>query len=301
VPRIIVISAILFLTTLLALPVQGASIKVVATIFPLADITRQIGGNRIDVMTLLPVGASEHSFEPTASRMRQVSGARLLIRVGAGMDAWAEKLFAAAKDKPATVTVTEGIKLIRIAEQEMLQGKHDHDHGNGDDPHVWLDPLIVRDSLVPKLVTALSRLSPADAAYFKANAERFKKELTAFDAEARSTVAALPRKEFIAMHSAWGYLAKRYGLRQIAAIEPFPGKEPSARYIAAVIALARKQRVRAIFAEPQLPVKTAQVIAGEIGGSVLILDPVGGEKVEGKDGYLSLMRTNLATIREGMK
>jgi zinc transport system substrate-binding protein len=291
----------LFLTTLLTLPVHGAPLKIAATIFPLADITRQIGGNRIDVITLLPAGASEHTFEPTASRMRQISGSRLLVRVGAGMDAWAEKLFATTKKKPAIVTATEGIKLLRVAEQELLSDKHDHDHGTGDDPHVWLDPIIVRDSLVPKLVTALSRLSPSDASYFKTNADRFQKELTAFDAEARKTIASLSRKEFIAMHSAWGYLAKRYGLRQIAAIEPFPGKEPSARYIAAVVALARKQHVRTIFAEPQLPIKAAHVIAGEIGGKVLILDPVGDAKVAGRNGYLPLMRTNLATIREGMK
>lgn len=300
-PRSIIMPVILILTALMGLPAQGASVKVAATIFPLADITRQIGGNRVEIVTLLPAGASEHSFEPTASKMRQVSGSQLLVRIGAGMDSWAEKLLAAGKSKPATVTATEGVKLLRVAEQELLQGDHDHDHGNGDDPHVWLDPLIVRDSLVPKLVAMLSRLSPADAPYFKANAERFKKELTTFDSEARATVAALPRKEFIAMHSAWGYLAKRYGLRQIAAIEPFPGKEPSARYIAAVVTLARKQRVKTIFAEPQLPVKTAQVIAGEIGGAVLILDPVGGENVQGRNGYLPLMRANLSTIREGMK
>lgn len=280
---------------------RAERLRVAATIFPLADLARQVGGERVTVITLLPANASEHSFEPTPSLMRQVRDTRLLVKVGADLDPWADRLFRGQRSLPLTVTATDGVRLLPVAQQQLQKGHHDHDHGTGDDPHVWLDPLTVRDSLVPKLVAALSRLSPADAPLFRANGERLRQQLTHLDREFSSAVATLPRRDFIALHSAWAYLARRYGLRQIAAVETFPGKEPSARYLASLVSLARRQGVRTIFAEPQLSDKAARTIAAEIGGSVLLLDPVGGENIPGRDSYLGLMRHNLATIKAGMR
>jgi zinc transport system substrate-binding protein len=278
-------------------------IKTVATIFPLADIVRQIGGNRVKVTTLLSAGMSEHTFEPTTAQIRQVAVAALYVRVGAGMDTWGDKLLAAAKRPPVMVTATAGIPLLSVAEQELAAAmKADaHQHHDGDDPHVWLDPILVRDYVVPGITTALVAISPADARYFKANSKQFVAALTRFDQEMRPRIKALSRHDFIALHGAWHYLAKRYGLRQLAAVEPFPGKEPSARYIAALVSLARKDGVTTIFAEPQLSAKAAQVIAAELKGKVLLLDPVGGETVPGRNSYLALMRYNLTTIQRGMK
>jgi len=301
--------AVVVVVTLLGILMQTATvpaaqqpIKVAASIFPLADIVRQIGGTRVTVTTLLPAGASEHTFEPSASQIRQVAAASLYVRVGAGLDGWADKLVASARHKPLTVTATSGIPLLAVAEQQLLPEKEgDEHHHEGDDPHVWLDPILVRDHLLPAISDALQQLSPADAGYFQANRSRYAQALTRLDQELRSSIDRLPRKGFIAMHGAWAYLAKRYGLKQVAAVEPFPGKEPSARYLVQLVSIARKQGVTTIFAEPQLPAKGAQVIAAEIGGRVLLLDPLGGEGVAGRDSYLGLMRYNLATITGGMR
>ena len=301
--------AVVLVATLLGILMQTATvpaaqqpIKVAASIFPLADIVRQIGGKRVIVATLLPAGASEHTFEPSASQIRQVAEVSLYVRVGAGLDGWADKLIASARQKPLTVTATSGIRLLVVAEQQLLPEKGgDADHHDGDDPHVWLDPILVRDHLLPAVTEALAQLSPADASYFRANSKNYALALTRLDRELRSSIDRLPRKGFIAMHGAWAYLAKRYGLTQVAAVEPFPGKEPSARYLVQLVNIARKQGVTTIFAEPQLPPKGAQVIAAEIGGKVLLLDPLGGEGLDGRDSYLGLMRYNLATITGGMR
>jgi zinc transport system substrate-binding protein len=292
----------LLLCCLVSVPADAARIRVAATIFPLADLVRQVGGDRVEVTTLLPAAVSEHTFEPTASLMRRVTEAQLLVKVGAGLDSWADRLFAGRSRVPALIAATEGVQLLPVSQQDLVmeQGK-DHHHGPGDDPHVWLDPVIVRDIFIPRLVATLSRLSPADAPVFRANAHRYARELDRLDDEGRRTAATLPHREFIALHSAWSYFARRYGLKQIAAVEAFPGKEPSARYLAALISLARKRGVKTIFAEPQLSSKAARVIAAEIGGAVLVLDPVGGEGIAGRDSYLALMRYNLATIGAGMK
>ncbi len=279
-----------------------APIKAVATIFPLADIVRQIGGNRVTVTTLLTTGMSEHVFEPTTAQMRQMADASLYVRVGAQMDTWGDKLLAAAKRPPIIVTATSGVPLLRSSEQELVEEKEPggHHHG-GDDPHVWLDPILVRDHLVPAVVNALSRISPADSAYFKSSGQRFSAQLTALDREMRTALKPIAKRDFIALHGAWHYLAARYGLRQIAAVEPFPGKEPSAKYIAALVTLARKKAVTTVFAEPQLSAKAARVIADELKGKVLLLDPLGGETVAGRNSYTALIRYDLTVIARGMK
>ncbi len=277
-------------------------IKVIATIFPLTDIVRQIGGNRVSVMTLLTTGMSEHAFEPTTAQIRQMADASVYVRVGAQMDTWGDKLLAAAKRPPVTVTATSGVPLLSVAEQELVEekGPEAHHHG-GDDPHVWLDPIIVRDHVVPAVVNALSRTSPGDSAYFRSNGKRFSDELTSLDREMRNSLRTLKKRDFIALHGAWHYLARRYGLRQIAAVEPFPGKEPSAKYIAALVSLARKNGVTTIFAEPQLSAKGAEVIADELKGKVLLLDPLGGENVAGRNSYTALIRYDLTVIARGMR
>lgn len=280
---------------------QAAPIKVAATIFPLADLVRQIGGERVAVTTIIPAGASEHIYEPTSSQMRQVADAALYVKVGAGMDDWVDRLVRSARKPPVTISVTSGVRLLRAAEQELLGHKEEEEHHHhGDDPHIWLDPILVRDSIVPRITEALVKLSPAEASHFRGNAKRFQQELTRLDQEMRQGIAGVKRREFIALHSAWAYLAKRYGLRQVAAVETFPGKEPSARYLTELVKMARKVGVNTIFAEPQLSNKAAQVIAREVKGTVLLLDPIGGENVAGRNSYLALMRYNLSQIVRGM-
>jgi ABC-type Zn uptake system ZnuABC Zn-binding protein ZnuA len=291
-----------FLALSSAVFAANGPIKAVATIFPLTDIVRQIGGNRVNVTTILTSGMSEHIFEPTTAQMRQMADASLYVRVGAQMDTWGDKLLAAAKRPPIIVTATSGVPLLRVAEEELAEEKEpDVHHHGGDDPHVWLDPIIVRDHIVPAVVNALSRINPGDAIYFRSNGRRFSAELTNLDQEMRNALKPIAKRDFIALHGAWHYLAKRYGLRQIAAVEPFPGKEPSAKYIAALVSLARKNGVTTIFAEPQLSAKAARVIADELKGKVLLLDPLGGETVPGRNSYTALIRYDLTVIARGMK
>ena len=300
--------AVIFIFTILALSASAFAakepIRVVATIFPLTDIVRQVGGNRVEVTTLLAGGMSEHVFEPTTAQMRLMARAVLYVRIGAKMDTWGDKMLAAAKRPPVIVTATAGVPLLRVAQQELgaeENGRHQHHQHEGDDPHIWLDPVLVRKHIVPAVVNALVRLSPEDEHYFRKNGTAFSDELAKLDEEMKRTIAPLSRKDFIALHGAWHYLGKRYGLRQIAAVEPFPGKEPSAKYIAALVTLARKKGVKTIFAEPQLSAKAARVIAGELQGQVLLLDPLGGETLPERSGYIALMRYNLSVIAKGMK
>jgi len=260
----------------------SARLAVVATIFPIADIARQVGGDAVDVVTLLPAGASPHTFEPSPAQIRDVAQARVFIRIGAGLDDWAAKLLAAATGA-TVVTLSDGVPLL-----------------NGD-PHIWLDPVLMRDHAVPMIVRALSEADPGHHAAFEGAAAEFQSALTGLDAEIRHTLAPVANKHYVAFHSAWRYFGRRYGLHEAAVIEPFPGKEPSAREIAAVVEAARGAHVHAILIEPQLNPQVAQQAAREFGGEALAVDPIGGSDIPERNSYINLMRYDLHMLVKALQ
>lgn len=263
---------------------------VVATIPPLADVAGQLGGDLIEVEALLPPGASPHTFEPRPAQVRSIARAKLLVAVGAGLDEWALRL---ASDGNAQVLFAA--EAVERAGLGLPSGADEHGHGTAGaiDPHVWLDPVAVRDAIAPALAEALIELLPEHAGSIRENLEAFQRQLDAVDQEVRALLDALPERAFISYHSAWGYFARRYGLREVASVAGFPGQEPSARWIASVVETARRHGVRVIFAEPQLSPKAAQVIADEIGGEVLLLDPLGGGELSR---YVDLIRFNASAL-----
>ncbi|MFQ5665817.1 MAG: metal ABC transporter substrate-binding protein [Candidatus Binatia bacterium] len=270
-----VIAATLLCGTSLSASADGR-LPVVATIFPLADVARQLGDGHVEVVTLLPSGASPHTFEPTPAEVRVVARARLVVAVGGGLDTWAEKLLGARPGATEVVRITNGLRLRR-----------------GGDPHVWLDPLLVRDHIVPAILAALIRARAEQRAAFEHAAAEFRVALTRLDADIRNTLAPLANKNYISFHPGWHYFAQRYGLHEVAVVEPFPGKEPSAQEIAAVVRAARAAHVHAILIEPQLNRRIAQQIANEFGAQTVVVDPIGGPAVRGRDHYGNLMRYNL--------
>jgi zinc transport system substrate-binding protein len=267
-------------------------IKVVATITPLADFARQVGGTRVDVTLLLPAGASPHTYEPTPKTVQKISKAKIFIRIGAGLEFWADKLVSAAARDVITVTCSEGIALIK---------GEDHDHGHtvsNVDPHIWLDPVICI-KIVRKIEESYSKADPSNSSYYKKNASEYIARLKSLDREISEKIRTFPTKEFITFHSAWNYFAKRYGLRVAGVIEEGPGKEPAARHISEILRLIKGLKTRVVFAEPQSSTRIAEVIAKEAGAQVLILDDLGGQK--GRETYLDLMRYNLAVMEKAFK
>jgi len=266
--------------------------KVVASISPLADFARQVGGDKVEVTLLLPAGASPHTYEPTPKTVQEISKARIFIKIGAGLEFWADKLVAAAARGVTTVTCSEGIDLIKGEE-------HGHDHTfSGVDPHIWLDPTLCV-KIIKKIEEAFSKADPANFSYYKKNALEYTAKLEALDREISQEVRTFRTKEYITFHSAWNYFSKRYGLRVAGVIEEGPGKEPTARHIGEILRLIRGLKTRVVFAEPQSSTRIAEAVAKEAGAQVLILDDLGGQK--GRETYLDLMRYNLSVMEKAMK
>jgi zinc transport system substrate-binding protein len=268
---------------------DDAKIKVVASIAPLADFAKQVGGDRVNVTLLLPPGASPHTYEPTPRTMQEIADARVFLKIGAGLEFWADRLVAAAGKNVVTVDCSNGVSLIRA--------EHDH-KGSNVDPHYWLDPVIAI-GMVKRIEAAFSRLAPQNASYFANRAAAYIVRLTALDRQIAGAVRAFRVKEYVTFHPAWNYFSRRYGLTVAGVIEKGPGREPTARHIDQILNELRRLKIGVVFAETQFSPKIAEVIAAEAGGRVLMLDPIGGTK--GRETYIEMMRYNLALMRKAMK
>jgi zinc transport system substrate-binding protein len=238
------------------------------------------------VISLIPPGASPHTYEPTPSQVRRVARARLLVLNGAGLEFWADKLVRAAGNRDLhVVTTSQGMPLLD-------EGDH------GANPHVWLDVRLAMVQ-VEHIRDALIRVDPAHAAVYRQNASAYLNVLQRLDTEIADQVRSWRQRQFVSFHPAWVYFARRYGLQQAGVVEPSPGREPSPGDIAQVVEIARRIHARAIFAEPQFSPKAAQVIARESGARVLFLDPLGS--THERFNYVALMRYNLAQMASALR
>ena len=266
---------------------SDARLPVAASILPLADFLNQIGGERVRVETLVPAGASPHTYELIPAQLKAVMRARVLLLNGLGLEFWSDKVIASAGNpRLIIVKFSEGLKIIA--------GDADEPGGN---PHTWLSPAnVLRQA--GKIRDALIQADPAGAAEYRANAEKFLGEVRLLDEEIHLAVAGFRSKRFIAFHAAWSYFAADYGLEEAAVIEERPGQEPSPAEIASIVRKAKEIQARAIFAEPQFSTKAAEVIAEECGARVLFLNPLG---LPPDYRYLDLMRYNLSQMSSALR
>jgi zinc transport system substrate-binding protein len=268
-------------------------LTVVATIFPLADFVKNVAGDKVDVITLLRPGDSPHTYEPTSRDMKAVARATLLVVNGAGLDFWVEKLKSAASDNMVELDTSA------ILEKEGLLLSGD-EHEGGVNPHYWLDPVLAQMQ-VEAIAAALVAADPGNKDSYLGNAADYIAELKSLDAEIKNETQSFSSREFVTFHPAWTYFARRYGLVEAAVIEEAPGKEPTTKEQMRIIDLVKELNVKVIFAEPQFSTKAAKAIAKDSGAKVLLLDPIGGPGLAGRDSYIALMRYNVGQMGEAMR
>ncbi len=258
-------------------PARGASgrVPVSATLYPIASILEFVGGGAVEVRTLLPPGAHPDTYEATPRVAEALAGSALIVRVGGPADDWL-----VVPGGARALDLTAGMPLI-----------HERGPGTGN-PHVWLDPILVRDSLLPRLADALEGVAPDSAAAIRGRAAAFADSLTTLDAWIRELLAPVADGRFVAAHPAWVYFARRYRLEEVGSLHPSPGSELGTRDLARLVDAARERGVAAVIAEPQLGAAGTEALARELGLPVEIADPVGGPGVSGREDYLSLMRYN---------
>jgi zinc transport system substrate-binding protein len=291
----------------------GEKLQVIASIFPVADMARQVGGDDVEVTTVVPAGASPHTFELKPSLVKTFASARVFLMIGAGLEFWADQLVQSSGQQLKPVVLSDGITLIRSADphhQESAReashesnksghSKHTHSHDSGN-PHIWLDPHLAK-IMVTRIQEAFSSADPARADAYETRAEAYLGRLDALDHTIADAVKQFKSREIISFHPSWDYFAARYGLIPAGVIEKTPGRNPTPKEIAELVSRIKSYHIRAVFAEPQFSPKVADVIAREAGVNVLILDPLGGETLPGRNTYIGLMTYNFQIMKESMQ
>lgn len=263
----------------------GGKIAIVASFYPLEFATQQIGGDFVSVTSLTKPGAEPHEVELTPRDVASVSKAGLVVF---------EKGLQGAVDK--AVESQAGDRALDVAPTANLDLKL---ASGATDPHFWLDPQ--RYSGVARAIAErLALLDPAHRADFEKNAKLFQDKLATLGKEFTSGLASCEREDIVTSHSAFGYLADRFGMRQIAINGLSPGQEPSAAALAEVSVYAKSHGVTTVYAETLVSPAIARTVADETGAAMATLDPIEGltDTSAGED-YFEVMRSNLKTLRAG--
>jgi len=243
-------------------------IGVVVTIPPQAEFVERVGGDKVHVTVMVPLGASPHTYEPTPSQLREVSKAKMYAKVGSGVEfelVWMDKIISVNKEM-LVVDCSKGIELIKGGHEH----EEEHEH-HGADPHIWLSPRNAK-VMVENIYQGLIQIDPANQEYYAKNKEKYLQELDELDNEITNALSGKENRKIMVYHPAWAYFARDYGLEQIP-IEK-EGKEPTPQGVANLIKQARENNITVIFASPQFSTKTAEVIANEIGGEVVLINPL---------------------------
>lgn len=287
-------------------PQAGADVwrlRVCVTIPPLAFLVERVGGAHVLVETLVAPGVSPHSFEPTPKQVAALNGAALYFTIGLPIERPLAAKLGRSGLRVVELTASSAPALPRGADDAQERDAHeiaetaakrsdqsgakqaaheDHDghkHGHDADldPHVWLDPLRMKEMAV-RVRDALQRADLSNAESYRANCAALLVELDQLHERVAAQLAPFGGRAFYVFHPAYGHFARRYGLRQVA-IE-VEGKEPTPRQMGLVIAQARAERAKVIFSEPQFPARTARIVATEIGARVETLDPLAHDYID---------------------
>ncbi|QZA77939.1 zinc ABC transporter substrate-binding protein [Deefgea tanakiae] len=247
--------------------VSAEPLKVVASFSILGNLVQEVGGDRVQVNTLVGPGEDAHVWQAKPADLKKLSGAPLFFVNGLGFEGWLKRVEQAAAYKGKVITVTKGLKPL---EQEDEHGHGDgHAHHGKADPHAWHDPRAVL-LMVDQITAALKAADPAGAAQYSSNAATFKAKITQLDTQTAAAFAAIPaaKKKVVTSHDALAYLGHRYAIQ----FYPLQGistdAEPSAKEMAALIREMRKSQIKAVFAENISNPKLIDQIARETGAKV---------------------------------
>src|SRR5690606_11462234 len=276
---------------------QDGRLKVVAALYPLQFVAERVGGDRVAVTSLAPPGAEPHDLELKPSQLASLADADLLRYLPGfqpEVDAVVD-LEGAGKALDAGAEVNLGASGSDHGTTDHGADQHGVDDHGGVDPHFWLDPTRLA-VLAEGLAGRLSELDPDGATGYRERAADLRASLEALDREYAERLKTCARREIVASHAAFGHLAQRYHLEQIAISGRAPEGEPTPAQVAAVVTAARDHGATTIFFETLVSPDVAEAIAREVGAETAVLDPVEGPPAAGEGDYFAVMRANLAAL-----
>lgn len=280
--------------------VNSERLHILASFLPVyvltSNITKGAPGVSIDLM--LPPGTGcPHEYTLTPGDLKKIAASSVLVLNGLGMEEFVGRPVLAANPKIKIIDASQGIKPM----EDAVGTRHEHgSHSHHVNAHVWTSPALVLHQ-VKNITAALAAVDPGGADLYRRNAAQFSKRLEKLVDEVKSTGASVKGKKIIAYHNAFDYLARDLGLILVAHVEEHPGQYPSAGKLDALIRLAKKERVAAVFAETHDSLRYAKLLSDETGTPYFVLDALtGAAKTVGPDYYEAVMRKNLEIIRKAL-
>lgn len=305
------------------------TLSIYTTVYPLQYFAERIGGEYVEVSSIYPPGANEHTFEPTQKDMMTLADADLFFYIGLGLEGFVEK----AK----TTLANEHVKLVSTADnvsEDMLdistghvhaeeehdhegedshghEEEHDHDHegedshGHGEehDSHVWLSPVISKD-LAAVIKDELVKAMPEHEAAFTENYDKLATELDELHTEFESMAAETSKKTFFVSHAAFGYIAGHYGFTQVPVAGLNSQSEPSQKELMTIVDLAKEEDIQYIFFEQNVSSKLTEVIQKEVGAETLTLHNLSvltSEDISNDETYFTLMKKNMEALKTALQ
>jgi ABC-type Zn uptake system ZnuABC Zn-binding protein ZnuA len=301
--RLSLIGSLLVFLTLLALLVAACGSsggtdqaadptpRIVTTTSVFADIVRNVGGDRVTVVSLVPAGAGPEDFEPRPDAARTLAEADLVVSNGVGLDDFLDKLITAAGESGVPrLVLGDGIPTITVDGEP--------------NPHFWLDPSLVADHYLPAIAARLSEIDPAGASAYAANRDAYAAQVRAMDNANMAKIATIPaaNRKLVTFHDAFPYFAAHYGFEVVGVILANVGQEPSAADLAALVQTVRAAGVKAVFSEAQFSPDLAHTLADEAGISQVVTtlynDTVGPAP---NDTYLTMMAWNVDEVAQALR
>ncbi len=262
-------------------PDTSDQLHITVSVLPQAYFVEQVGGKHVSVTVMVLPGQSPATYEPTAEQMVALSRADAYLSIGVPFEnAWLDRIASANPDM-LMVDTSEGITRRSVEAHSHASDQEEADRHDGEvahpDPHIWLSPRLVKIQ-ADNIAAALIGLDPERADAYRQNLAAFEAKLDELDAEIREQLGGLENRKFMVFHPSWGYFAEDYGL------EMYPievgGQEPSSAELTQLVRAAKQEGIRVVFAQPEFSTRSAEVIAEEIDGEVLLVSPLARDWAE---------------------
>lgn len=264
-------------------PAPPGPLQISVSIAPQRYFVERVGGEFVMVNVIVPPGAEPHTFEPKPQQLQALSQADAYLEIGTEFEAaWLDRM-QALNPTMAMVDTTQGIERLPLPGAGA---------GVAPDPHIWLSPALVKLQ-AQTIYQTLAALDPPHQTQYQANLVAFLADIDRLDGEIRQALQGVKNRRFLVFHPSWGYFARDYDLEMIT-IE-VGGQEPSAAELVDLIRQAQQANIRVVFAQPQFSQQAARTLAQQIGGEVLLIDPLAADWL---DNLRQVAQTFARVLRE---
>ncbi len=280
---------------------SAKSIIVVST-FSQYEAACAVAGDTLHIRSIIPLGSDTHMFTPNPTQVADISKSALFVYNGAGFETWAQSLTTALPKSTQVIDMSQHVVLQKSDEHQEDHDDEHHDHGTYD-PHYWLD-IDNMIKMTQTLDTEFSKLSPLQAEIFHKNARAYIAQLQKLKSEYTAGLAECKNRTLVTNHDAFGYLARANKLENVSVIGLSSDEQPSAKNIAEIISAVKEHGVKTIFFEELINDNVSQTIAKETKAIAIPLQPlenISEDELKSHQTYLSIMRENLAKLRESME